>query len=69
MPNTGLKIVGTGACLPSCSISSSFQNSLKTSGHRVYEFLECCNLVPFLPDIGFPAAEEFVIVFDIFFVL
>ncbi len=53
MPNTGLKIVGTGACLPSCSISSSFQNSLKTFGHRVYEFLECCNLVPFLPDIGF----------------
>ncbi len=24
---TGLKIVGTGACLPWCSISSSFQNS------------------------------------------
>ncbi len=31
------------------------QNSLKTSGHRGYEFLEfwCWNLVPFLPDIGF----------------
>ncbi len=40
MPATGLKIVGTGACLPWCSISSSFQNSLKTSGHRGYEFLE-----------------------------
>ncbi len=55
MPATGLKIVGTGACLPWCSISSSFQNSLKTSGHRGYEFLEfCCwNLVPFLPGIGF----------------
>ncbi len=55
MPATGLKIVGTGACLPLCSISSSFQNSLKTSGHRGYEFLEfwCWNLVPFLPDIGF----------------
>ncbi len=55
MPATGLKIVGTGACLPWCSISSSFQNSLKTSGHRGYEFLEfwCWNLVPFLPDIGF----------------
>ncbi len=55
MPATGLKIVGTRACLPWCSISSSFQNSLKTSGHRGYEFLEfCCwNLVPFLPDIGF----------------
>ncbi len=55
MTATGLKIVGTGACLPWCSISSSFQNSLKTSGHRGYEFLEfwCLNLVPFLPDIGF----------------
>ncbi len=55
MPATGLKIVGTGACLPWCSISSSFQNSLKTSRHRGYEFLEfwCHNLVPFLPDIGF----------------
>ncbi len=55
MPATGLKIVGTGACLPWCSISSSFQNSLKTSWHRGYEFLEfwCWNLVPFLPDIGF----------------
>ncbi len=69
MPATGLKIVGTGACLPWCSISSSFQNSLKTSGHRGYEFLEfwCWNLVPFLPD-RFPAAEEFVVVFDIFFI-
>ncbi len=54
MPATGLQIVGTGACLPWCSISSSFQNSLKTSGHRGYEFLEfwCWNLVSFLPDIG-----------------
>ncbi len=36
-------------------ISSSFQNSLKTSGHRGYEFLEfwCWNLVPFVPDISF----------------
>ncbi len=55
MPATDLKIVGTGACLPWCSISSYFQNSLKTSGHQGYEFLEfwCWNLVPFLPDIGF----------------
>ncbi len=55
MPATGLKIVGAEACLPWCSISSSFQNSLKTSGLRGYEFLEfwCWNLVPFLPDIGF----------------
>ncbi len=55
MPTAGLKIVGMGACLSWCSISSSFQNSLKTSGHRGYEFLEfwCWNLVPSLPDIGF----------------
>ncbi len=54
MPATGLKILGTGACLPWCSISSSFQNSLKMSGHLGYEFLEfwCWNLVPFFPDIG-----------------
>ncbi len=52
---SGLKIVGTGACLPWCSIFYSFQNSLKTSGHRGYEFLEFWywNLFPFLPDIGF----------------
>ncbi len=54
MPATGLKIVWTWACLTWCSISSSFQSSLKMSGHRGYEFLEfwCWNLVPFLPDIG-----------------
>ncbi len=41
--------------VPWCSILSSFQNSLKTSGHRGHEFLEfCCwNFVPFLPDVGF----------------
>ncbi len=52
---TGLKIVGTGACLPWCSISFSFPNSLKMSGHRGCEFLEiwCWNLVPIFPDIGF----------------
>ncbi len=55
MPATDLKIVGTGACVPWCNISTSFQNSFKMSGHRGYEFLEfwCWNLVPFLPDIGF----------------
>ncbi len=52
MPGTGLKIVGTGACLPWHSISSSIQNSLKMSGHRGYEFW-CWNLVPFLSDKGF----------------
>ncbi len=30
MPATGLKIVGMGPCSPWCSISASFQNSLKT---------------------------------------
>ncbi len=55
MSATGLQIVWTEACWPWCSISSSFQNSLKTSGHRGYECLEfwCWNLVPFLPEIGF----------------
>ncbi len=54
MPVTGLKIVGTGACLPWCSISS-FQNSLKTSGQqRLWvSGVLVWNLVPFLPDIGF----------------
>ncbi len=39
-----------------------------TSRHQGYEFLEfwCWNLVPFLPDIGFQSAEEFVVVFDVF---
>ncbi len=50
MPATGLKIVGTGACLPWCSISSSFKNSLKTSGHL---HLDSFGVVPYLPDIGF----------------
>ncbi len=47
MPATHLKIVGTGACLPWCNISSSLQNSLKMSGYWGYEFLEflCSNLV------------------------
>ncbi len=55
MPATGLKIVWTGACLPWCSISSSFQYGLKMSGYRGYSFLEfwCWNLVPFLPEICF----------------
>ncbi len=53
--STDVKIVGMGACLPWSSISSSFQNSLKTSGHWGYEFLEfwLWNLVPFLSDMGF----------------
>ncbi len=64
MPFTGLKIVGTGTCLPWCRISSSFQNSLKTSGHQGYEFLEfwCWNLVPFLSDIGFQLRSHAVVI-------
>ncbi len=60
MPTTGLKIIGMGASLPRCSISSSFQNSLKTSGHLGCDFLEfwCWNLVPFLSDIGFQLLES-----------
>ncbi len=53
MTATGLKIVGTGACLPWCCISSSFQNSLKMSGHRGYEFLELGIWSHSLLDIGF----------------
>ncbi len=55
MPATGLKIIESGAYLPWCSISSSFQNSLKMSGLQSYEFMEfwCWNLVPFSPDTGF----------------
>ncbi len=61
MPAIDLKIVGTGACLPWCRVSTSFQNSLKTSGHRGYEFLKfwCWNLVHFLPDIGFQLLKSF----------
>ncbi len=57
IPATGLKIVGTGAYLPWCSISFSFQNSLKTSGHRVYGFL-VSKFGPILAWYRFPAAEE-----------
>ncbi len=37
MPAAGLKIFGTGTCLPWCSISSSFQNSLKTFGLGLHD--------------------------------
>ncbi len=59
MPATGLKIVGTGACYHGAV--SPFQNSLKTSGYRGYEFLEfwCWNLVPFLHDIGLQLLKDF----------
>ncbi len=62
-PATGLKIVGMGACLPWRSISSSFQNSLNTFGHRSSEFLEfwCWNLVPFLPDIVFQLLKSLLL--------
>ncbi len=52
------------------SISSSFQNSLKTSGHWGYEFLVFLVLAfgPILALYMFPAAKEFVVVFDVFLV-
>ncbi len=68
MPATGLKLVGTGACLPWCSISFSFQNSLKTYWHQGYAFLEfwCWNLVPFLPDIGFQLLKSLSLTYFLF---
>ncbi len=48
-------------------IASSFQNSLKMSGHRVSGILEM-EFGPILAWYRFPAAEEFVVVFDVFFV-
>ncbi len=52
MAPTGFKIVGTGTCLPWFSISSYFQNILKTSGHQGYVF-RCSEFDPILPNIGF----------------
>ncbi len=63
MPSTGHKIVGTGACLPWCRISSSFQNSLKMS-----EFY-CWNLVLFLPDIGLQLLKSLWLSFTYFSLL
>jgi len=65
MPATVLKIVGTVACLPWCSISSSFQNSLKISGHQGYMSFGVGILSH---SYRFPVAEEFVVVFDVFFI-
>ncbi len=61
MPAIGLKIVETEAFLLWCSISSSFQNSLKMSGHQGYEFLEfwCWNFVPLLPATGLQLLKIF----------
>ncbi len=49
------KYLGRGHVYHDVASPLLFQNSLKTSGHRGYVFLEfwCWNLVPFLPDIGF----------------
>ncbi len=60
IPATDLKIIGTGACLPWCRISFSFQIRVKTSAYRVCEFLEfCCwNFVKLWPDIGFQLLES-----------
>ncbi len=55
------------AFVVACSISSSFQNSLKTSGIEVMSFWSFRGIWSCL-NYRFPAAEEFVVVFDIFFV-
>ncbi len=57
MPATDLKIVGTGACLPWCSISSLFKT---VSGVLVFEFGSI------LAWYSLPAAEEFVVNFAVF---
>ncbi len=64
----GLNIFWTWACLAWCSISSSFQNSLKTSEFWSYEFLECyCwNLDPFLSDISFQLLKSSWLFFKYF---
>ncbi len=56
MPVTGLKIVGTGVCLPWCSIPLLFEGCWVL----VMEF----GII--LAWYRFSAAEEFVVVFDIF---
>ncbi len=72
IPATGLKIFGAGSYLPSFSIlcriffSKQFEDvwasKLCVSGVLVFEF------GPILAWYRFPAAEEFVVVFDVFFV-
>lgn len=56
----GLRVVETGACL--CSISSSFQTSVKMSEHWSYDFLEFWfgKFSPILAWYRFSSAEEFV---------
>jgi len=66
-PATGLEIVGTVARLTWCYISSSFQNSLKTSSLWVSGVL-MLEFGPILALYRFPAAEVFVVVFDEFFI-
>ncbi len=66
MPATGLKIVGRGHVIPS-SISSSIQNCLNISGHQ--SGVSVLKFGPIFAWYRFPTAEEFVIVFYIFFIL
>ncbi len=56
-----------GAMFTKCCISFSFQNSLKTSGLRVSVVL-VLEFGPILAWYRFPAAAEFVVVFDVFFI-
>ncbi len=47
-------------------VASSILNHLKTSGHRGYEFLVLVlEYDPILAYYRFPAAEEFVVIFDV----
>ncbi len=69
MPATGLKIVGTGAwghSVASSLFSKLFEDvwasSLGVSGVLVLEF------GPILAWYRFPAAEEFVVIFNVFLV-
>ncbi len=68
IPATGLKIVGTGACLPYVAsllfkqVEDVWASMLWVSGALLLEF------GPILAWYRFQAAEEFVVIFAIFFV-
>ncbi len=67
MPATDLKIVGTGACLPWCSISSSFQNSLMSGHWGLSSGLLVLEFGSIFAWYRFPAAEDFVVIFVFLF--
>ncbi len=65
IPATGLKIVGMGACLPWCSMVFSKQFEDVWASRLWVLVLE---FGPILAWYRFPTAEEFVVIFDAFFV-